>query len=140
MTLQIPEYKSFLEDLKLRIRTSQVKAALAVNKELVLLYWSIGQDILTKQEELGWGAKVIDQLSDDLRDEFPDIKGFSKRNLKYMRAFASAYPEEEFVQQAAAQIRRRAKPRRRHAYISGFEPTARSFPGMPDAGHRPTGR
>ena len=104
MTLQIPEYKSFLEDLKLRIRTSQVKAALAVNKELVLLYWSIGQDILTKQEELGWGAKVIDQLSDDLRDEFPDIKGFSKRNLKYMRAFASAYPEEEFVQQAAAQI------------------------------------
>lgn len=104
MTLQTSEYKSFLNDLKLRIRTSQVKAALAINKELVLLYWSIGQDILTKQEELGWGAKVIDQLSDDLREEFPEIKGFSKRNLKYMRSFADAYPEEEFVQQAAAQI------------------------------------
>lgn len=97
-------YDSFLRSLKERIRTAQVKAALAVNKELVLLYWQIGQEILERQSQEGWGAKVISRLAKDLKAEFPEIKGFSTRNLKYMRTFADAYPDESIVQQAAAQI------------------------------------
>jgi predicted nuclease of restriction endonuclease-like (RecB) superfamily len=97
-------YDIFLAEIKQRIRTAQVKAALAVNQELILLYWHIGQDILARQQEQGWGAKVIDQLSMDLRQAFPEMKGFSRTNLLYMRAFASAYPEEEFVHQLGGQI------------------------------------
>jgi predicted nuclease of restriction endonuclease-like (RecB) superfamily len=93
-----------LNDLKERIRAAQVRAAVAVNRELVLLYWSIGRDILTRQKEQGWGSKVIDRLAADLRREFPEMTGFSPRNLKYMRAFAEAWPNESIVQQAAAQI------------------------------------
>jgi predicted nuclease of restriction endonuclease-like (RecB) superfamily len=97
-------YEDFLRDLKDRIRTAQVRASLAVNRELVLLYWQIGRDILSRQQQQGWGAKVIEQLAKDLQQEFPDMKGFSSRNLKYMRAFAEAYPNEQIVQQAVAQI------------------------------------
>ncbi|KJH70260.1 PDDEXK nuclease domain-containing protein [Aliterella atlantica] len=96
-------YDDFLRDLKERIRSAQVRAVLAVNRELVLLYWQIGRDILTRQQQQGWGAKVIERLSADLRSSFPEMKGFSPRNLKYMRAFAEAY-EESFVQQVVAQI------------------------------------
>lgn len=98
------QYPIFLADLKTRIRQAQLKAAVSVNRELILLYWNVGKDILTNQEKLGWGAKVIDQLSQDLRKEFPDMKGFSVRNLKYMQAFAATYPDPEFVQQVAAQL------------------------------------
>ena len=97
-------YYEFLQELKERIRSAQIRAALAVNRELVLLYWQIGRDILTRQQQQGWGAKVVDQLSKDLQKEFPQMKGFSSRNLKYMRAFAQAYPDEQIVQQLAAQI------------------------------------
>jgi predicted nuclease of restriction endonuclease-like (RecB) superfamily len=97
-------YIAFLSDLKTRIRQAQVKAALAVNKELVLLYWQIGRDILQRQQEEGWGSKVIDRLSKDLRREFPDTTGLSTRNIKYMRSFAEAYPDEQIVQQLVAQI------------------------------------
>jgi len=69
-----------------------------------LLYWQIGRDILARQDREGWGAKVIERLAQDLRSAFPDMKGFSPRNLKYMRAFAEAWPEAEFVQQAAARL------------------------------------
>jgi predicted nuclease of restriction endonuclease-like (RecB) superfamily len=100
----LPGYAEFLTDLKQRIRTARVRAALAVNRELVLLYWSIGRDILARQREQGWGAKVIDQISGDLRREFPEMHGLSPRNLKYMRAFAAAWPDEAIVQQLAAQI------------------------------------
>lgn len=101
----IPEgYPEFITSLKNRIRSAQVKAALSVNRELVLLYWQIGNDILTRQEREGWGAKVIDRLSSDLLHEFPDMKGFSVRNLKYMRKFAGAWCDSQFVQQVAAQI------------------------------------
>jgi predicted nuclease of restriction endonuclease-like (RecB) superfamily len=95
MTSLVPdqsEYKSSLEAVKERVHTAQVRAAVSVNQELVLLYWGIGKDILTSQSEQGWGAKIIDQLSKDLSREFPDMKGFSPRNLKYMRAFAEALP------------------------------------------------
>lgn len=97
-------YADWLAELKNRIHTAQQRAALAVNRELVLLYWQIGRDILARQAEQGWGAKVIERLAQDLRAAFPQMKGFSPRNLKYMRAFADAWPETEFVQQAAAQL------------------------------------
>jgi len=100
----LARYEAFLTDLKHRIRTAQVKAAIAVNHELILLYWQIGMDILTRQQQEGWGTKVVERLAKDLKREFPDIKGFSSRNLKYMRAFAETYPDAQFVQQAAAQI------------------------------------
>lgn len=97
-------YADWLSDLKSRIHGAQQRASLAVNRELVLLYWQIGRDILERQEREGWGAKVIDRLAHDLRSAFPEMKGFSARNLKYMRAFAGAWPDGEFVQQAAAQL------------------------------------
>ncbi|MGO8670226.1 MAG: PDDEXK nuclease domain-containing protein [Capsulimonadaceae bacterium] len=93
-----------LKDIKARIRTARVRAALAVNKELVLLYWGIGCDILQRQQQQGWGAKIIDNLGSDLRREFPDMTGLSPRNLKYMRAFAEAWPDEPIVQQLVAQL------------------------------------
>jgi predicted nuclease of restriction endonuclease-like (RecB) superfamily len=101
---ELSNYDAFLSILKQRIRTAQVRAALAVNQELVLLYWQIGREILQRQQAEGWGTKVIERIAKDLKREFPDIRGFSSRNLKYMRAFAEAYPDEQIVQQAAAQI------------------------------------
>src|SRR3954451_522814 len=97
-------YEKFLGELKERIRTAQLRASVAVNRELVLLYWQIGRDILARQKEHGWGAKVIDRLAGDLRREVPGMDGFSPRNLKYMRAFALAWPDEPIVQQLVAQI------------------------------------
>jgi predicted nuclease of restriction endonuclease-like (RecB) superfamily len=90
--------------LKERIRTAQVRAAVSVNRELVLLYWNLGRRILATQEEQGWGAKVVQRLSADLSTAFPEMKGFSRTNLLYMRAFAEAWPDEEFVQQVVGQI------------------------------------
>ncbi|MCB4796689.1 PDDEXK nuclease domain-containing protein [Pseudomonas sp. NP21570] len=105
-SLAIPPegYGDWLADLKGRIHVAQQRATLAVNRELVLLYWQIGHDILTRQAQQGWGAKVIERLAQDLRAAFPYMKGFSPRNLKYMRAFAEAWSDAEFVQQAAAQL------------------------------------
>lgn len=97
-------YAQFLNDMKVRIRTARVKASLAVNRELVLLYWQVGMDILQRQEDEGWGSKVVAQLSKDLKHEFPDMTGLSSRNLKYMRAFAEAWPDEPIVQEVLAQI------------------------------------
>ena len=97
-------YAAWLTELKARIHTAQQRATLAVNRELVLLYWQIGRDILARQAEQGWGAKVIERLAEDLRLAFPEMKGFSPRNLKYMRAFAQAWPDEAIVQEALAQL------------------------------------
>ncbi|MDP3978096.1 MAG: PDDEXK nuclease domain-containing protein [Pseudomonas sp.] len=97
-------YGDWLADLKGRIHNAQQRATLAVNRELVLLYWQIGNDILTRQAQQGWGAKVIERLAHDLRSAFPDMKGFSPRNLKYMRAFAEAWPDALFVQEVLAQL------------------------------------
>ena len=97
-------YERFLTDLKTLIKTSQIKAVLAVNSELIQLYWKIGRDILQRQQQEGWGSKVIDRLSQDLKREFPNMKGFSPRNLKYMRAFAEAHPNQQIVQEVLAQI------------------------------------
>jgi predicted nuclease of restriction endonuclease-like (RecB) superfamily len=97
-------YAQFLADLKSRIKAAQLRASVAVNRELILLYWQIGRDILERQLRERWGAKVVDRLAADLKREFPDMKGFSVRNLKYMRRFAEAWKEDEFVQQVAAQL------------------------------------
>jgi predicted nuclease of restriction endonuclease-like (RecB) superfamily len=98
------DYNNFLRQLKERIRNAQIRAALSVNRELIILYWQIGRDILNRQQQQGWGAKVIDNLAADLRKALPEMKGFSSRNLKYMRSFAEAYQNFEFVQQVVAQI------------------------------------
>lgn len=97
-------YTDWLAELKTRIHSAQQRAALAVNRELVLLYWQIGRDILARQAREGWGAKVIERLAHDLRTAFPDIRGFSRANLMYMRAFAEAWPQAEIVQQAVGQL------------------------------------
>ena len=97
-------YADWLADLKGRIHTAQQRATLAVNRELVLLYWQIGRDILQRQAAQGWGAKVIERLAQDLRVAFPEMKGFSRANLMYMRAFAQAWPDAEIVQQAVGQL------------------------------------
>ncbi len=97
-------YARLLEDIKQRVRTARVRAGLAVNRELVLLYWHVGRRILQVQDRAGWGARVIDRLSEDLGRAFPDMRGFSTRNLKYMRAFAEAWPDESIVQQVVAQL------------------------------------
>lgn len=97
-------YGDLLSQLKEHIQSARLRAAIAVNRELVLLYWRIGRDILTRQEQEGWGAKVIDRLAADLHRSFPDMTGLSPRNLKYMRAFGEAWPDPAIVQRAAAQI------------------------------------
>jgi Uncharacterized conserved protein len=104
LSAQPEGYSDWLSDLKGRIHGAQQRATLAVNRELVLLYWQIGYDILTRQTQQGWGTKVIERLALDLRAAFPDMKGFSLRNLKYMRAFAQAWPDTAIVQQAVAQL------------------------------------
>jgi predicted nuclease of restriction endonuclease-like (RecB) superfamily len=97
-------YDRFAEGIKTRIRTAQIKAALAANAELVLHYWEIGRDILASQKHEGWGTKVIDRLAADLQREFPKLAGYSARNLKYMRSFAVSWSDRAIVQQLAAQI------------------------------------
>jgi len=98
------EYTAFLQDLKTRIRRAQVRAALAINQELILLYWQIGQDILDRQTKHAWGSKIIEHLATDLKKAFPDMSGFSRSNLKYMRAFADAYTLEEIGQRCVGQL------------------------------------
>ena len=97
-------YIQTLENIKSAIRTAQIKASLAVNSELVILYWNIGKIILQQQKEQGWGAKVIENISKDLQNSFPNMKGLSYRNLNYMRKFAETYSDFEFVQQLVAQL------------------------------------
>jgi predicted nuclease of restriction endonuclease-like (RecB) superfamily len=97
-------YPSLLEGLKSRIGQERLRVVMAANAAMVLLYWEIGRAIGERQEAEGWGTKVIDRLAVDLQRAFPDMRGLSARNLKYMRAFAAAWPELEVVQQAAAQI------------------------------------
>src|ERR1022692_4713502 len=99
-------YQDLLARLKNQIRTAQVRAAMAVNQELVLLYWGIGKEILQRQSSEGWGSKVVDRLAQDLHSEFPDMKGLSRTNLLYMRAFAETWPDESIVQQVVGQIPR----------------------------------
>lgn len=97
-------YAPLLADLKARVRAAQVKAAVSVNRELILLYWHIGREILRAQKAEGWGAKVVERLAKDLAAEFPEMGGFSVLNLKRMRAFFEAWAPIEIVQQAASKL------------------------------------
>jgi predicted nuclease of restriction endonuclease-like (RecB) superfamily len=94
-----PDYSELLDQLKQRVQRSQILAATALNREMILLYWHIGQEILDRRERNGWGSKVITRLSKDLIQAFPSMQGFSVRNLNYMRAFAEAFPDTTIVQQ-----------------------------------------
>lgn len=98
------EYQDWLADLKKQIRAAQTKATLAVNSELVLLYWRIGRDILDRQARQGWGTKVVDQIAADLRREFPDMTGFSPRNLNAMLSFAKVWSDTAILQQLVAKL------------------------------------
>lgn len=98
------DYAAWLADLKARIHRERLRVVLASNAVMVLLYWDIGRSILDKQADQGWGSRVIDRLAADLRDAFPEMKGFSPRNLKYMRAFAAAWPDRNIVQASLAQL------------------------------------
>lgn len=95
MKAQLPDnYKLILKELKQLIAQSQVKTVIAANKQMLWLYWRIGNEIIQQQERQGWGSKVISRLSADLRSEFPKIKGFSFRNISYMKQFASRYSKQ----------------------------------------------
>ena len=98
------DYARTLGDIKQRIQSERVRVVLAASSALVGLYWDIGQMLLARQEHAGWGAKVIDRLAADLAAAYPDMKGFSPRNLKYMRAFAAAWPEPSIVQRLVARL------------------------------------
>lgn len=98
------DYAGVLEDIKERIQSERLRVTLAANTAMILLYWDIGRIILERQEKEGWGAKVIDRLSHDLKSAFPDMKGFSPRNLKYMRTFSGSWSDREFVQRTIARI------------------------------------
>lgn len=98
-------YDTFISDLKRRVRTTQFRMVRAANAELLRLFWNVGNEILTRQRDQGWGAKVVDRISADLRREFPDQRGWSRRNLLYMRKVAEVWPtESEFVHQPGAQL------------------------------------
>ena len=97
-------YLDFIEAIKKEIENQRLKVVLNANSSMICLYWNIGKAILQKQEEEGWGAKVIDRMAKDLKDAFPDMSGFSPRNIKYMRKFAECWPDFEIVQRVVAQI------------------------------------
>jgi hypothetical protein len=99
-------YRQLIERLKQRIRESQARAARAVNTELVMLYWSIGRDILDQQQAGGWGDDVVGRIAQDLSADTGSARGFSRRNLFYMRRFAAMWPDPEKVQTLSAQIGR----------------------------------
>lgn len=103
-TKDLKEYKEFFKEIKEKILNSQIKAALAVNHELINLYWEIGSKIHIKQKDEGWGAKTIENLAKDLKSSFPEMKGFSLTNIKYMVQFAKEYPEFAISQQVVGQI------------------------------------
>lgn len=98
------EYAKLLDSIKARVRAARLRAATAVNSEVLLLYWHVGLDILKRQATQGWGTKVVDRLSRDLKKEFPDMRGFSPRNLNYMLAFARTWVEESILQQVVAKL------------------------------------
>ena len=101
----LPEdYGTLLQEIKERIGQERLRTVLAANAGMIRLYWDIGKAILARQEAQGWGAQVIDHLAADLRKAFPAMKGFSPRNLKYMRAFAAAWPDQVIVQRVVAQL------------------------------------
>ena len=97
-------YSNFLKDIKNRLSTTQIRATLAANKELIQFYWQLGQDLLEKQRTFKWGDQFLEQFSNDMRHEFPEMQGFSMTNLKRMRLFAKEYPDFTIGAQAVHQL------------------------------------
>ena len=97
-------YEEWIRSIKERIQRARVKASMLVNSEQTLLYWDIGHDILEKQDSEGWGTKVVERMSADLKAAFPDMKGWSRSNLMYMRQFADAWTRKEIVQAPLGQL------------------------------------
>jgi predicted nuclease of restriction endonuclease-like (RecB) superfamily len=97
-----PGYAALLTVIKERVRSAQVRASFAVSRELVLFYWSIGREILVRQDAEGWVTKVFERLAKDVGVEFPGVEGFSPRNFKYMRSLAEAWPDSAIVPQLVA--------------------------------------
>ncbi|MEA3513818.1 MAG: DUF1016 N-terminal domain-containing protein [Campylobacterota bacterium] len=91
MDLENNNYKDFIKDIKFKIQTSQIKASIKVNVELLKLYWELGEIIVEKQKESSWGDNLITNISNDLQQEFPNMKGFSKRNIELMRQWYKFY-------------------------------------------------
>lgn len=98
------DYISWIAELKLKIRSTQIKVAIAVNTTLIQFYWELGKMIAEKQEQSTWGDKLLEQVSKDLKVEFPEMKGFSVRNLKYCRLFYTFYNNFTIGQQPVAQL------------------------------------
>ena len=98
------DYAAWLGEVKSRIQSARISVARSVNRDLILLYWDIGRGIVEKQEELGWGESVVEQLSGDLMRAFPQMKGFSPRNLWNMKRFFSTYAIAAIWQQAVAKL------------------------------------
>ena len=113
------EYQKFLARIKSRIQTAQTKAVLSVNAELIYLYWDIGQMIEKRQKTEGWGIGIIPNLSKDIRNELPEIKGFSERNIGYMIRFAREYPNLSILQQPVAKIEKQKKMPQPVAQLEG---------------------
>lgn len=97
-------YLRFIEEIKTEIRQQRISVVLNANASMICLYWNIGQAILQKQADEGWGAKIIDRIAADIKTAFPEMSGFSPRNIKYMRRFAQCWPNFDLVQQVVAQI------------------------------------
>lgn len=106
---KISIYRKWLKTLKESIQLSQANITLKVNADMLILYWYIGKQLDEKIEKEGWGARVVDELSEDLQNSFPDMKGFSRRNLMYMKQFATLWPDLLIVQQPAAQLKKPTK-------------------------------
>lgn len=104
LSLMPKDYLPFLSEIKKLIIEERLKTIISANSVMIILYWNIGKLILQKQNLAGWGAKVIDRLSFDLKKQFPDMTGFSPRNLKYMKKFAEEWSDFELVQRTVALI------------------------------------
>jgi len=106
--IKLSEYHDWLYNLKQQIKTGQIKAALSVNSQMIMLYWDLGRQITEKQENAQWGSGFIEQLSKDLREEFPEMTGFSRTNLFRMKRFYQFYSpviqHNEFVPQPMGQL------------------------------------
>jgi len=120
-------YAAVLDEIKRRIQAERLRTVMAANSAMAMLYWDIGRLILDRQEKEGWGARVIDRLSADLREAYPDMRGLSSRNLLFMRSFAAAYSDMQIVKQLVSQLpwghiirllQRIKDPDMRHWYVT----------------------
>ena len=119
MKNDVKHYSALLNSVKARIRQAQIKASLSVNAEMILLYWDIGRIIYERQQEKGWGARVIPRLAKDIRNDMPEVKGFSERNIGYMIRFAREYESLPILQQAVAKLGSPPKKRESIALTAG---------------------